>query len=97
MGNSYSLLNNHYDERNILSNEIVILENNIKKINNILKFLSNQCDTIITKAIKIDKQVYELIDCNNLVKLNDADDADDARTDSDNLHDMWDYSDLQLS
>ena len=96
MGNSYSLLNTQYGVCNILSNEIVILENNIKKINNILKLLNDKCDTIITKSIKIDKQVYELIDYNNnnLVTLNHT---NTIQTNKDNLYEMWDYSDLQLS
>ena len=91
MGNSYSLLNTQYGVCNILSNEIVILENNIKKINNILELLNDKCDNLITKVIKIDKQVYELIDYNS-VSLNDA---NTNQTNKDNLHDMWDYSDLQ--
>ena len=90
MGNNYSLLNTQYGLCNILTNEIVILENNIKKINNILELLNDKCDTLITKVIKIDKQVYEIID----YELTNSNQADNSLNDAD-LHDVWDYSDLQ--
>ena len=87
MGNSYSLLNNQYGVCNILSNEIDILENNINKINTILELLNDKCDNLITKVIKIDKQVYELLDYKS--KMYNKYDT--------TLHEDWDYSDLRLS
>ena len=87
MGHNYSLLNTQYGVCNILSNDIVILENNINKINTILELLNDKCDNLITKVIKIDKQVYELLDYKSKM-YNQYDTT---------LHEVWDYSDLRLS
>ena len=60
MGHNYSLLNNQYGVCNILSNEIVILENNINKINTILELLNDKCDN------QCDTSLHEVWDYSDL-------------------------------
>ena len=87
MGNVYSMIDFHENEKldALLKKQILELENNVKKVNNMLDLLNLKCDKIITKVEKVDNKVYELVDLVNVDKFN----TPERIPTSD-----WDYYDL---
>jgi vacuolar-type H+-ATPase subunit I/STV1 len=97
MGNSYSLLNEILTKSDItccasnlseeeakkckLKEEVMKLEENIKKVDDVLEILCKKCDKIVTKVVGLENKTYELIET---IKV----DRDVGN---------WDYYDLKSS
>lgn len=78
MGNTYSLLNEilsksditccasnlSEDEakKRIIKEEVMKLEENIKKVDDVLELLCKKCDKIVTRVVGLENKTYELIE-----------------------------------
>lgn len=87
MGNVYSMIDFSDNENleTILKKQIIELENNVKKVDNMLELLNLKCDKIITKVTEVDNKVYEIVDLVNV---------DKTKTPERILNSEWDYYDL---
>ena len=65
MGNIYSLIDaqkNNNKINYVLQQEIINLEDNVKKVEKMLQLLNIKCDKIVTKVVNIENKTYEIID-----------------------------------
>lgn len=90
MGNVYSMIDFSENEKldALLKKQILELENNVKKVDNMLELLNLKCDKIITKVEEVDNKVYELVDLVKVDKFNTPEIIPNSE---------WDYYDLNQS
>ena len=87
MGNVYSMIDfsEHENLDTLLKKQIIELENNVKKVDNMLELLNLKCDKIITKVTEVDNKLYEIVDLVNVDKTKAPERIPTSE---------WDYYDL---